>query len=306
MWALVPFYAIWGAIIYALSVYVSTGVSKSGHIQSVGIGSEKLPDFSWAISPNNNTQSFGIAYLTNHAKESAILPSATWPSILLVFMAIQCGLTLVLHYCEAIINTTQDEHVWRQAMGEKGVSIFEDKSFRAHIASQLILRKVFLWVTKTVCQWLFDQSFQVTGVFAQLPQVTSGEITGSYFIGIELIAHCAQLWYLSAALVGFAIITTIIANHEPSGPLPAAYGHFQTLANLIIDECPIPGDEKSNPSHQWPPVLYWGHKAGPDKDGICHAGVSSAKSLVHEIHKERLYGGESDPKWPSAAKKEDV
>ncbi|KZP24933.1 hypothetical protein FIBSPDRAFT_929511 [Athelia psychrophila] len=346
MWALIPFYAIWGAIIYALSVYVSTAVSKSGGISSVGIGSEKLPEFSWAFVPNFNTQSFGVAYTTTHAKEEASLPSATWPSIFLVLMVIQSGLTLALNYCEAIINTTQDEHVWRRAVGPEGASTLE-KSSPMQVAWDLVssswesvsslVTKLFHWTpntsrpigsqatswrirvatllhglqrrvsrlvssnwrsvclsaTTSICHWLFGQSFQVTAVFAQPPQVT-GTADGSYFIGIEVIAHCAQVWYLCAVLIASAIVTTFIANHKPSGPLPAAYGHFQTLADLI-DEWP----PKKLESDKSPSVLYWGHKS--DKGGVCHAGTSPDKSLVQPIDMEGMYGGELDPEWPSTA-----
>ncbi|KZP24937.1 hypothetical protein FIBSPDRAFT_929515 [Athelia psychrophila] len=332
MWGLIPVYTIWGAIIYALSVYVSTRSSKSGDIQTVGVGIEKLTQFSWAYVPNLNTQAFGVAYLTNHAKESATLPSATWPSIFLAFMAIQSGLTLALHYCEAIINSTRDEHVWRRAMGDTGVSTSEkmllrvawdvvssnwkivcnlvtklfrptpnttqDEHVRRQAASWLRVdislqrllkvvsrvvssnwRSAFLLGTKFFCHWLLAQSFQVTGVFARS---VSGASTVSYFLGIEVLARCAQLWYLSAALVVFATITTLIANYKPRGPQPAAYGHFQTLADLI---------------DEWHPVVYWGDKS--NQNNVFHAGTSNQR--LPQVQMGRMYGGELDPKWPSTA-----
>ncbi|KZP24919.1 hypothetical protein FIBSPDRAFT_399094 [Athelia psychrophila] len=332
MWGLVPVYTIWGAIIFALSVYVSTRSSKSGDIQTVGIGSAKLPDFSWAYVPNLNTQAFGVAFLTAHPKESATLPSATWPSIFLAFMAMQSGLTLTLHYCEAIINTTRDEHVWRRAMGDEGVLISEKRLLR--VAWDIILsrswprvtisrqrlrrvvssnwRNAFLLGIKFFCHWLLAQSFQVTGVFSQAFQV-SGGLAKSNFIGMTVLARCAQLWYLSAALVVFATITTFIAIYKPRGPLPAAYGHFRTLADLI-DEWP---PEESATGDKSSVMLYWGHKW--DKDGVYHAGThferlpdpigvngSPSEPLMMTIKMDRPYGGESDPEWPSIAKKESV
>ncbi|KZP23070.1 hypothetical protein FIBSPDRAFT_1043201 [Athelia psychrophila] len=334
MWGLVPVYTIWGAIIFALSVYVSARTSKSGDIQTVGIGSEKLTGFSWAYVPNFNTQAFGVAYLTTNPKESATLPSATWPSVFFALMAIQSGLTLALHYCEAVINSTRDEHVWRRAMDDTGVPTSEkmllkvawdvvsnswqiicnlvtkpfshseekrngsqdrderDRSRtaiwpRVVISLRELLKRVsrlvssswrngFLLGTKFFCHWLLAQSFQVTGVFSQTFQ-PSGALAKSNFLGIEILARCAQLWYLSAALVVFATITTCIAIYKPRGPLPAAYGHFQTLADLI---------------DEWHDVVFWGHKSGPDTGGVCYAGTSSVKSLVHGIHKERMYGGD--------------
>jgi hypothetical protein len=64
-----------------------------------------------------------------------------------------------------------------------------------------------------------------------------------------------QIWNLCIALFTFACIFTFVALRRPRGPQPAAYGHLQTLANLV---------------DEWSPVMWWGHK----EDGIpyCHAG----------------------------------
>lgn len=66
---------------------------------------------------------------------------------------------------------------------------------------------------------------------------------------------CPQIWNMAAAFAIFTAIMTIIATRRPRGPQPAAYGHFQTLANLV---------------DEWHPVMYWGHKVGGVP--ICHAG----------------------------------
>ncbi|KZP23090.1 hypothetical protein FIBSPDRAFT_466963 [Athelia psychrophila] len=282
VWGLIPVYTIWGAIIYVLSIHLSR-TSKSGDFQTVGTGTEKLSEFSWAFVPNLNSQAFGVAYTTTNAKESASLPIAAWPLILFLFMATQSGLTLALHYCEAIINTTRDEQVWRQAASGRGVAISPQWPLRAALSSW---RNVFLLVSKSFCHWIFGHSLTVIGVFAQSPQVTSGAVAGSYFIGIEVLARCAQVWYLSAVLVCFATITTLIAIYKPRGPQPAAYGHFQTLADLI---------------DEWHPVLYWGHKSGQDDHHlVCHAGTSD-KPLLQPVQMDREYAGELDQKSPSTA-----
>lgn len=121
VWWLIPAYTIWGAIIYALSVYAHTWTSKLAHISAIGTGFKNPSQSSWAFLPNPDTQSFAVAYLTAVGDNSASLPGTAWPSILLTLMVLQSGLTLVLHNCEAVINTTQDEHVWRKAAGVQGV-----------------------------------------------------------------------------------------------------------------------------------------------------------------------------------------
>ncbi|KZP23086.1 hypothetical protein FIBSPDRAFT_1016078 [Athelia psychrophila] len=282
VWGLIPIYAVWGAIVYALSIYVSTRVSKSGQFQTIGIGSKKLSEFSWAFFSNEDELSFVVAYLAAYAQDTAGLPSAGWALILLVFMAIQSALTLALHYCEAVINTTRDEHVWRQAAGDRGVAISQQSPLGAALSSW---RSIFLLVAKSLCHWMFGHSLNVSGIFNR-----------SYFIGILVTATCAQVWYLSAVLVVFATITTLMANYKPRGPQPAAYGHFQTLADLI-DEWP---PEKAIPGYKLDPVLYWGHKR--DKDGVCHAGTSSDKSLIHPVDMEGMCGGELDEEPSSTAK----
>lgn len=77
-----------------------------------------------------------------------------------------------------------------------------------------------------------------------------------------------QIFYLAFALFVFALALTFVARKRPHGPQPAAYGHLQTLANLV---------------DEWSPTMWWGHK----KDGmpVSHAGglaksMSKGQSLI--------------------------
>jgi hypothetical protein len=54
---------------------------------------------------------------------------------------------------------------------------------------------------------------------------------------------------------------TAVAMFRPRGPQPAAYGHLQTLPNLV---------------DEWLPVMWWGHKE--DEVPYCHAGMILAWS----------------------------
>ena len=76
---------------------------------------------------------------------------------------------------------------------------------------------------------------------------------------MQLLQHphpVEQIGNLCIALFIFACSFTVVALYRPHGPQPAAYGHLQTLANLV---------------DEWSPVMWWGHK----EDGIpyCHAGI---------------------------------
>lgn len=147
LWCLIPVYVVWGAIVYALSIHASEWEANSSNVATAGTDYQKLSESSWALSPNENTQSFSLEFwgepLTDD--ESASLPRAAWPLVILAFMVVQSGLTLGLHYCEAIINTTRDEHIWRQAASSKGVPIAGHGPLRAALGSW---RSVFLLVIK--------------------------------------------------------------------------------------------------------------------------------------------------------------
>jgi hypothetical protein len=65
-----------------------------------------------------------------------------------------------------------------------------------------------------------------------------------------------QIWNLCITLFIFACFCTVVALFRPRGPQPAAYGHLQTLANLV---------------DEWSPVMWWGHKE--DEIPYCHAGM---------------------------------
>ncbi|KAG2745773.1 hypothetical protein P692DRAFT_201792706, partial [Suillus brevipes Sb2] len=80
------------------------------------------------------------------------------------------------------------------------------------------------------------------------------------------------IWNLCIALFIFACFFTFVALRRPRGPQPAAYGHLQTLANLV---------------DEWSPVMWWGHK----EDGIpyCHAGTSDHR--LPDVKMDCVYAG---------------
>ncbi|KAG1801951.1 uncharacterized protein BJ212DRAFT_1487507 [Suillus subaureus] len=73
----------------------------------------------------------------------------------------------------------------------------------------------------------------------------------------------------------FACFFTFVALRRPRGSQPAAYGHVQTLANLV---------------DEWSPVMWWGHK----EDGIpyCHAGTS--EHPLPDVKMDCVYAGSGD------------
>ncbi|KAG0696716.1 hypothetical protein DFH29DRAFT_1024640 [Suillus ampliporus] len=167
-----------------------------------------------------------------------------WWILAFVNLAVVQGpLTLGLHCAELIVNAIRDERQWRCATRRKGLSRTAGNPLKPVFTD---LPCFVLFFAKPLLHWMFGLScigadFVVNGVIH------------SFMTSI----FTAQIWNLCIALFVFACFFTVVALRRPCGPQPAAYGHLQTLANLM--------DESS-------PVMWWGHK----EDGIpyCHAGTS--------------------------------
>jgi hypothetical protein len=79
-----------------------------------------------------------------------------------------------------------------------------------------------------------------------------------------------QIFYLAGAMLIVSLFATYVCTIRPKGPLPATFGHLQTIADLIDD---------------FQPRMYWGHK---ESGIVCYAGTS-ADSLPGPFM-NRLYG----------------
>jgi len=184
--------------------------------------------------------------------QKAELPLTAWPVVIITLMAVQTGLTLGLHCCEAIINATCDEHAWRTAV--HGAVVEDPMPLKTPFMNW---RSIFLLAAKPFLHWMFGLSFNVVGVFSTKSTALFSFDDGT-LLQLTVTANCPQTWYLSVALIVLASITTAIAMYKPRGPQPAAYGHCQTLANLVDD---------------WEPAkIYWGLKA--DNGKYAHTGTS--------------------------------
>src|SRR5882762_10312029 len=72
------------------------------------------------------------------------------------------------------------------------------------------------------------------------------QVCRSLTVHNHFITHPSlQIFYLTIGLFIFAFVSTMVAIHHPRGPQPAAYGHLQTLTNLV---------------DEWSPTMWWGHK----------------------------------------------
>lgn len=144
-WCLIPFYVVWGGVIAILSQYAANGSNEAGTAYTDS-NADSLSDSSWAFSPSDYTQDYSVQFFNAGVNDdSTSLPWQTWPVMLFIFALIQSGLTLGLHCCEAIINATRDEEIWRKATSSKGAALSAENPLRAAIGSW---RNVFLLIAK--------------------------------------------------------------------------------------------------------------------------------------------------------------
>ncbi|KAG1773836.1 hypothetical protein EDD22DRAFT_965119 [Suillus occidentalis] len=180
-----------------------------------------------------------------------------WIVVFVNVAVVQGPLTLGLHCSELIVNVIRDERQWRCATRRKGLKTATNpvKPIFTHPIC------LVLFVAKPFLHWMFGLSIFVDGNVAE-EQVT--------FFTLSMFT--AQIWNLCFALFIFASFFTFVALRRPRGPQPAAYGHVQTLANLV---------------DEWSPVMWWGHK----EDGIpyCHAGTSDHP--LPDVKMDCVYAG---------------
>lgn len=169
-----------------------------------------------------------------------------WASLLIgVFQSV---LTMGLHCCELVTTLSRDEAVWRSATTRKG----------AVRTSNPIMRVIGSWqsigllIAKPLIHFLYGQA------------ITMRVDLGLLFDGIGMLA-------LSGGWIAVAAFVTFVAKRRPKGPQPAAYGHLQTMVDLVDDWSATE-------------VMWWGHKkSGP----VCHAGTSDSplpEISIHEVY----------------------
>ncbi|KAG2755707.1 hypothetical protein P692DRAFT_2048233 [Suillus brevipes Sb2] len=181
-----------------------------------------------------------------------------WILLFINLAVIQGPLTMGLHCSELIANVIRDERQWRWATEKKGLKTTTNP-----------LMSVF---THPICMILFAVKPFLHWMFGLAISVFDSAEDGKLYRKAEIDMSEAQIWNLCVALFIFACFFTFIVLRRPRGPQPAAYGHLQTLANLI--DSPLS------------PVMWWGHK----KDGfVCHAGTSNHE--LQAIKMDCIYAG---------------
>ncbi|KAK4548231.1 hypothetical protein LTR36_010101 [Oleoguttula mirabilis] len=196
--------------------------------------SPETPGFgSWSLVPDVHTSQLSFAPAISNKFANAL-------AIIALYAALQGPLTFGLHCAELQVNLSRDEAFWRKATRPRTGCRLEDyDSVKAAFTSW---QSLTLAGFKTVLHWCFGLSVQV--------------LNGRVYFGAVQIVYLALLSSILASYV------TYISARRPKAPQPAAFGHLQTLVNLV---------------DEWSAVLYWGHKSdGYPASPACHAGTAAS------------------------------
>ncbi|KAG2070430.1 hypothetical protein BDR04DRAFT_1155650 [Suillus decipiens] len=260
LWGLVMAYAGWAT----LAMYFYDKYFENNPHYTYGMPTSK----SWSFFPID-TFSNVVVY------EVPFSRNGLWVFLSLANVVVLQGpLVLGLHCSELIVDVIQDERRWRYASGTKGLklatnplkSVFTNPFYLLLVVVKPVLREsitpsfqsAFLNSVILDTDWMFGLAF------------TSS--SGAYAQWVSFYMFIIQIWNLCIALFIFACFITFISLRRPHGPQPVAYGHLQTLANLV---------------DEWSPVMWWGHK----EDGIsyCHAGTSDHS--LPDVKMDCIYAG---------------
>ncbi|KAI4283107.1 MAG: hypothetical protein L6R38_002410 [Xanthoria sp. 2 TBL-2021] len=176
---------------------------------------------------------------------------------LLITTSLQLFLTLSLHLTELLVNLSRDEQMWRLATSKRGTqsSFGMLGSLQSAVCSW---QTDLLFMLKSLAYWLFSLAI-------------NSKRSGVYMNWVGILVLLA-----GASVV--ACFGTFLAWTQPSGPQPAAFGHIETLANLI--------DEWYDDSEK----IWWGDKTVESKSGdgtrqiVRHAGTGNIRLERISIH----------------------
>lgn len=191
---------------------------------------------------------------------------------LLFVVGLQGLQTLGLHSAELVVITARDEDDWRRlAKRHRGRhNAIKPSPFLSALRSW---KNFVLVVFKSLLHWLLGQA--VVWTFDYCGKACNTHDKGSYgYYSFSMLYARLLIYTLCAALL--AAFVTFLAFRQPPGPQPAAWGHIQTLANLVDDWATDEADR-----------FWWGDKG--ELAGVRHAGLSCRRADLDDIKMDAFY-----------------
>lgn len=204
---------------------------------------------------------------------------------ILFLCGIQMLLLLGLHCVELLVNLSRDEFVWRKASKGGGSNPAADGPLFAAVASW---RTVFLTVLKALLHWMIGQCVvpEYWGEF--VPDYDGGNQANDTVSLFSFVMSASRLILFGIVMLALAGFATTMAIWPIHGYQPVAWGHFETLVDLV-DDWGLPGS-----------TLYWGDKPWRNNrttfDPVRHAGTVSQHELQKRLDPKGIrpnqeYGG---------------
>jgi hypothetical protein len=170
-----------------------------------------------------------------------------------LIMAFQSVVTLSLHCAELIVNLSRDEKVYRGLLGPRGTNNHHNSVVAAFTSWQTL----FLFALKAGVHWMFGLAINL-----------------QFQLGVNM--HPPQIFYFSAFSLAAAIFGLLLSVWRPAGYLPAAYGHIQTIAD-VVDEWADSG------------AMFWGEKKAGNPG---YTGTSTHR--LRQPNENMWYGGQQE------------
>ncbi|KAL9088210.1 MAG: hypothetical protein Q9165_006337 [Trypethelium subeluteriae] len=239
-WSIAALWLIFGlTFIWAIVIVI---ISRYGHIHSETINVQFFGSFAGSASQNSPVVPFYHAWGGDTVSDGKIVAGSI--SALFITLALQIPFTLSLHAAELVMHVYIDEQIWRKASVLPGLTYMQTPIGNI-VGFFGTWQTLFLFILNPVTHWLFG-----IAVF---------ETKGTMYMSWE------GLLYLAIPLAVLAVLVTWLAVQKPGGPQPAAYGHLQTLADLV--DCWVEGSEK----------MHWGDKGLDNLATARIAGTSSRR-----------------------------
>ncbi|KAI9700944.1 MAG: hypothetical protein M1820_006589 [Bogoriella megaspora] len=245
LWVIFILTFIWAIVIIIVTRY--------GHIRFESINVQFFGSFAGTASQNSPVVPFFTLWSNSSSSDATVVANSI--SALLISLALQIPFTLSLHAAELVVSVCHDEDVWRAASNRRTGVTYTQTVFGRIRAFFCTWQTLFLFLLNPITHWLFG-----IAVF---------ESKGVMYMSWE------GLLYLAIPLALLAVIVTWIGLIKPGGPQPAAYGHLQTLAD-VIDYWTAPGRP-----------MWWGDK-GPGAQGVARMAGTSGK-VLEDVKWEAVY-----------------